>query len=198
MSDETFTVGHANTAETVAKMREVAGALAILGWPEMARTLARWATCVEENAARGTAEEADGKPVVLAPTDRDGKPVLVESHHAAEAWSEVKRLEEVERDLKQKLALVSTESEGVWLWQGDGGNEPASLSCPVVMSADTLRAMLARATMLEERAAAERALRQAERDLAIRMTDRGICGYLALDDACQDARRKLSALGGEP
>lgn len=49
-----------------------------------------------------------------------------------------------------------------------------------------------------ERAAAERALRQAERDLAIRMTDRGICGYLALDDACQDARRKLSALGGEP
>ena len=105
---------------------------------------------------------------------------------------------EREQELQTKLRMLHAGVDDVWFWQGDGQDHPESLSCPVVMSADTLRAMLARATMLEERAAAERALRQAERDLAIRMTDRGICGYLALDDACQDARRKLSALGGEP
>ncbi len=48
---------------------------------------------------------------------------------------------ERERILRAELAIVATETGGVWLWQGMG-DDPASLSCPVVMSADTLRAFV--------------------------------------------------------
>jgi hypothetical protein len=40
-----------------------------------------------------------------------------------------------------KLALVSTGVENVWWWQGNG-DDVASLSCPVVMSVDTLRSFV--------------------------------------------------------
>lgn len=42
----------------------------------------------------------------------------------------------------RQLAIVDAGAEGVWRWQGDGHDHPESLSCPVVMSADTLRALL--------------------------------------------------------
>lgn len=42
----------------------------------------------------------------------------------------------------RKLSLVATELEDVWRWEVDGDNHPASLSCPVIMSADTLRDLL--------------------------------------------------------
>lgn len=41
--------------------------------------------------------------------------------------------------MRAALALVATDVEGVWRWQGDGRDDPQSLSCPVVMSADKLR-----------------------------------------------------------
>ncbi len=47
-------------------------------------------------------------------------------------------------------------------------------------------------------AKAERALRQVERDMCIAFTEREVCGWLALDGACQDARVALRAAGGEP
>ncbi len=46
------------------------------------------------------------------------------------------------RQAKAALNMVATDYENVWAWQGDGGNFTESLSCPVVMSADTLREML--------------------------------------------------------
>ena len=52
-------------------------------------------------------------------------------------------------DRKKHLAdldLVRTDTEGVWRWQGDGHDDPASLSCPVVMSAERLRELLTRKT----------------------------------------------------
>lgn len=45
-------------------------------------------------------------------------------------------------DLKYDLSLVKTDKEGVWFWQNDGWDDPESLSCPVVMSAETLRNLL--------------------------------------------------------
>lgn len=51
---------------------------------------------------------------------------------------------EHERDeLRQQLAAVKTDTDNVWKWQGDGGDHAESLSCPVVMTADTLRKILA-------------------------------------------------------
>jgi len=41
--------------------------------------------------------------------------------------------------LRTKLAMVETGRDGVWRWQGDGGNEPSSLVCPVVMSDETFQ-----------------------------------------------------------
>ena len=62
------------------------------------------------------------------------------------------RLSELESELaaatnkRDILAIivenVRTDRDHVWFWQGDGGDCPETLSCPVVMSADTLRAML--------------------------------------------------------
>jgi hypothetical protein len=44
-------------------------------------------------------------------------------------------------DALAELATVKTNVEGVWKWQGEGDN-PESLSCPVVMSAEALRGLL--------------------------------------------------------
>ena len=72
------------------------------------------------------------------------------------AFGEVKAGLERERVLRGQLALVATDTDGVWRWQGDGGNEPESLTCPVVMSADTLRSFVAaRASLAAIRLAAE-------------------------------------------
>lgn len=56
---------------------------------------------------------------------------------------------ELERSaaLRAELAIVKTDLDGVWLWQGDGYDHLPSLSCPVVMSAPTLRSLL-RATVI--------------------------------------------------
>lgn len=45
--------------------------------------------------------------------------------------------------LRLELSAVSTPTAGVWFWQG-AGDRPESLSCPVVMSAEKLRELLAR------------------------------------------------------
>lgn len=44
--------------------------------------------------------------------------------------------------LKARLATVHAGVDNVWFWQGDGGDRPDSLSCPVVMSAETLRTII--------------------------------------------------------
>lgn len=39
------------------------------------------------------------------------------------------------------LALVSTDVDHVWRWQGDGSDHPETLAAPVIMSAATLRSL---------------------------------------------------------
>lgn len=47
-------------------------------------------------------------------------------------------------DLRERAALPLQLRNGeVWYWQGDGHDFPESLICPVIMSAETLRALLA-------------------------------------------------------
>lgn len=41
--------------------------------------------------------------------------------------------------LRARLAAVNAGPADVWFWQGNGEDKPASLICPVVMSADRLR-----------------------------------------------------------
>jgi hypothetical protein len=49
-----------------------------------------------------------------------------------------------ERDIKAIIVdNVRTDIHGVWFWQGDGDDHPEALSCPVVMSAETLRKFVA-------------------------------------------------------
>lgn len=55
--------------------------------------------------------------------------------------------------LEQRARVMSSlRNEEVWYWQGDGHDFPESIACPVVMSADTLRGMLAAATAPREAA----------------------------------------------
>jgi hypothetical protein len=46
-------------------------------------------------------------------------------------------------EAKEQLRIVSAGPDDVWRWAGDGGDDPASLACPVVMSAETLREFVA-------------------------------------------------------
>lgn len=66
----------------------------------------------------------------------------------ASCAAELKTALEEAAELRSQLALVRTPKGGVWYWQGDGDN-PESLSCPVVMSAETLRGLLADAKSAE-------------------------------------------------
>ena len=54
-------------------------------------------------------------------------------------WKEEKSLKLLAEEC---LRMVETAVPNVWLWEGGGENDPESLACPVVMSADTLRGIL--------------------------------------------------------
>lgn len=45
---------------------------------------------------------------------------------------------------RANVRIATASRDDVWFWQGDGHDDPESLSCPVVMSAATLRDLLAR------------------------------------------------------
>jgi len=64
-------------------------------------------------------------------------------------------LKSVNKDLaqaKRDLGIVRvSDHQGVWYWQGDGGDNQASLVCPVVMSADKLREMMGNTKAMEDR-----------------------------------------------
>ena len=47
------------------------------------------------------------------------------------------------RAMEATRRLRDERSGEVWLWQGDGKDDPASLSCPVLMTADQVRALTA-------------------------------------------------------
>lgn len=49
------------------------------------------------------------------------------------------------RRMSEILRLVKTSMDHVWFWMGDGTDEPGSLTCPVVMSADALLDLLKKA-----------------------------------------------------
>lgn len=72
-----------------------------------------------------------------------------QTEKVAQAFREVAAGLTRERDLRATLAVVSTGTEGVWRWQGDGHDDPDSLACPVVMSADTLRGFVAERDRLQ-------------------------------------------------
>jgi hypothetical protein len=81
-------------------------------------------------------------------------------------------------DLRSKLQLVATGAEDVWRWHGGGEDEPGSMSnsLPVVMRADTLRALLSRAE--RDRFDMEEAERERDRLVKIRDADaaaHGVC-----------------------
>lgn len=46
-------------------------------------------------------------------------------------------------DATASLRMVQVDPGLAWRWQGDGHDDPASLSCPVIMTADTLRGFVA-------------------------------------------------------
>jgi len=66
----------------------------------------------------------------------------------AVAADQITYLEKQMQDLNHTLSMMRDQETGqVWYWQGDGQDHPESLVCPVVISANDLRALLPRATM---------------------------------------------------
>lgn len=70
---------------------------------------------------------------------------------ARQAFRDLEAALNRERELRCQLGTVNAGAEDVWRWQGEG-DDPASLTCPVVMSAETLRALLARVEKAEGQA----------------------------------------------
>lgn len=95
-----------------------------------------------------------------------------------------------ERAARMAVSVATAHRDDVWFWQADGANYPASLSCPVVMSADTLRSILAQATRLKaERDEAERLGRILidERDGAREQRDAAVADNAAKQSVIQRA-----------
>jgi hypothetical protein len=47
------------------------------------------------------------------------------------------------RDRQATIHAADNKAIGVWCWQGDGEDHPESLTCPILISADNMRAVLA-------------------------------------------------------
>lgn len=85
--------------------------------------------------------------------------------------------------LRERAALPLQLRNGeVWHWQGDGHDFPDSLACPVIMSADTLRALLAASQPVGE--PVSEAIEQLADDVESCVSD--ACGYLASDSGWDD------------
>ena len=108
-------------------------------WDLATETAARAALRTQESRALGMLADA-GAPVDLL----DGVARVVRERDEARAKSaqHVEHLESLtqERDrLRVDIGVAyCSVASGVWFWQGEG-DRPKSLTCPVVMSADTLR-----------------------------------------------------------
>lgn len=60
--------------------------------------------------------------------------------------SYINQIIQLQKELEELRAikLVRFNNEDCWLWQGDGFDYPESLTCPVVMHANTLRELISK------------------------------------------------------
>jgi hypothetical protein len=101
-----------------------------------------------ERAAFTGANTAWSRAVVLQEQAQDERAAAIVRAEEAErklaAVAELQRSTAVDLEAaRAQLRLVSAGPADVWRWQGDGHDDPASLACPVVMSAATLREFVA-------------------------------------------------------
>ncbi len=134
----------------------------------------------------GRVSEVDEDPAWIE-CHEDGKPT------AAMAW----RTEAL--SWKEKfLRLRDKEGDDIWLWQDDGGNNPESLACPVLMRADQLREILAQQPPAAT-AEARELLREAVEDMLERAHCRGDNDYsLHLIHRVEKELKCSFKFGGEP
>lgn len=104
---------------------------------------------------------------------------------------EVARLEN-ERDIRRR-----EQKEETWVWQGDGEDVPETLSCPVIMQAETLRGMLKRITDLEHEVAKESHLHRMDHGLADAWRDQVDHMEKILDNIQQQITQYLISRGGK-
>ena len=80
-------------------------------------------------------------------------------------------------NLHERLNRLIDERDGsVWIWQGDEEDHPESLSCPILISADQMRGILAENAKLREEVERER----------MRLT---ACGVVAMADTPETAAK---------
>lgn len=109
--------------------------------------------------------------------------VLQRAVKDAAAWREVNAANTIIKALRATLHMVETGWEGVWFWQEDGRNDLPSLTCPVVLEADTMRKLM---DQLHERSREM----QLHRRTAAARHPACVCGK-----AVNDAHRLVAAYG---
>jgi hypothetical protein len=80
--------------------------------------------------------------VFAADPNEPKAPSTVPKHKFDGIVAELVATQEENARLRAELRVVATPLDGVWQWQGDGSDAPDGIACPVVMSADRLRALL--------------------------------------------------------
>jgi hypothetical protein len=96
----------------------------------------------ELRALKDPARKAPGRPTVDELANAVCALQAANDKHKAMSDEFRATLEEL-AEAKRQLAIVATDWSGVWKWQGDTNDDPATLACPVVMSADKLLEVLA-------------------------------------------------------
>lgn len=123
------------------QLREPAKASGTAGPPGLAGPHARSRTFPSSQIAldieaardwRARAESAEEKVKLLYAEYKQLKR-MAETYYKAQ---------EILAEAEKGLALAKTPTEGVWRWLGDGTDNPESIACPVVMSAETLRGLV--------------------------------------------------------
>jgi len=109
--------------------------------------------------------------------------VLQRAVKDAAAWREVEAANTIIKALRATLRMVETGWAGVWFWQEDGRNDLPSLTCPVVLEADTMRKLM---DQLHERSREAYLLRRA----AATQHPACVCGKRV-----NDAHRLVAAYG---
>lgn len=79
----------------------------------------------------------------------------------AEAMERLRAAFTKETDSLQEECRQLRQVEGgeVWYWQGDGGDFPESLTCPVVISAETLREWIGKVSKSQKQTSALKIIR---------------------------------------
>ena len=120
---------------------------------ELRRQLVDAERIVESHRTRADDKQGAWEHQVLIRADLE--------HKIATIAEELRAEQTKSRELQTTLNVIRSPAEDVWFWENNGENAPESLACPVVMTADRVRAFVETETRAKHLEKVLRAWREA-------------------------------------